>query len=106
MALTGASKKAINAARAAKILGTKAEVISGGLRGIKNSTKDFGVPTLKFKDCAESASKSGMCASGRRVGTEPSPLLRSGKLKAKDFSDTIPEGASNTQNPFSGTTGK
>ncbi len=36
-----------------------------------------------MKDFAESASESGMWASGRRIGTEPSTLLKNGKLEAK-----------------------
>lgn len=73
------------------------------IEGIVESAKDFGVPKSKIGDFAKSASTSGMWASGRKVGTEPATLLKSGKLDAKDISDIIPEGAPNTWNPSSGT---
>ena len=75
----------------------------GRMQGVVESAKDFGVPANRVGDFAESASKSGMWASGRRVGTEPASLLRDGKLEAKDISDIIPDGTPNTWNPSSGT---
>ena len=58
-------------------------------------TRKFDIPANEIKEFAKSVSKSGMYAAGRKVGTNPTSLLKNGKIDGNDLAEIIPKGKPN-----------